>query len=127
MTEENTNPRSIRLQKLQKIEQLGINAYPHIYNPTINSKELEEKYQSLENEQQTEDVVKVAGRVKAIRNSGMFMDLYDATGKIQIFSSLENLPESEKEILALLDLGDFIGVEGTRTTFCQHDAFDCLG
>lgn len=113
MTEENTNPRSIRLQKLQKIEQLGINAYPHIYNPTINSKELEEKYQSLENEQQTEDVVKVAGRVKAIRNSGMFMDLYDATGKIQIFSSLENLPESEKEILALLDLGDFIGVEGT--------------
>ena len=109
----NLDPRSTRLEKLKKIEQLGLNAYPHIYQPDFTSKTLNEKYADLANEQQTDDKVKVAGRIKAIRNSGMFMDLYDETGKIQIFSSLENLPDSEKNILSLLDLGDIIGVEGT--------------
>ena len=95
----NLDPRSTRLEKLKKIEQAGINAYPHIYQPDFTSKTLNEKYADLANEQQTDDKVKVAGRIKAIRNSGMFMDIYDETGKIQIFSSLENLPESENSTL----------------------------
>ncbi|MBE6450284.1 MAG: lysine--tRNA ligase [Alphaproteobacteria bacterium] len=109
----NLDQRLMRLEKLKKIEARGINAYPHIYRPNFTSATLNEKYASLANEEQTNDVVMVAGRIKAIRNSGMFMDIYDETGKIQIFSSLENLPDEEKEILSLLDLGDFVGVEGT--------------
>lgn len=109
----NLDQRSMRLEKLKKIEALGLNAYPHIYRPTFTSATLNEKYAALANEEQTDDVVFVAGRIKAIRNSGMFMDIYDSTGKIQIFSSLEHLPDDEKEILSLLDLGDFVGVEGT--------------
>lgn len=109
----NMDQRSMRLEKLKKIEALGLNAYPHIYRPTFTSASLNEKYAALANEEQTDDVVFVAGRIKAIRNSGMFMDIYDSTGKIQIFSSLEHLPDDEKEILSLLDLGDFVGVEGT--------------
>lgn len=108
-----TDQRQARLEKLKKLQSKGINAYPPIYRPTFTSASLNEKYASLANEEQTSDVVKVAGRIKAIRNSGMFMDIYDSTGKVQIFSSLEHLPESEKEILSLLDLGDFVGVEGT--------------
>ena len=110
---QNLDQRSMRLEKLKRIESKGLNAYPHIYRPNFTSASLNEKYADLPNEEQTQDVVRVAGRIKAIRNSGMFMDIYDTTGKIQIFSSLENLPESEKEILALLDIGDFVGVEGT--------------
>lgn len=105
--------RETRLEKLKKIEEKGLNAYPHIYRPDFTAEKLQQKYAELANEEQSEDIVKVAGRIKAIRNSGMFMDIYDETGKIQIFSSLEHLPETEKEILALLDLGDFVGVEGT--------------
>ena len=108
-----TDQRQNRLEKLKKLEAKGLNAYPQIYKPDFTSALLNEKYKDLANEEQTNDVVKVAGRIKAIRNSGMFMDVYDTTGKIQIFSSLENLPEDEKEILALLDIGDFVGVEGT--------------
>ncbi|MGN1091916.1 MAG: lysine--tRNA ligase [Alphaproteobacteria bacterium] len=108
-----TDQRQNRLEKLKKLEAKGINAYPQIYKPDFTSAKLNEKYKDLANEEQTSDVVKVAGRIKAIRNSGMFMDVYDTTGKIQIFSSLENLPETEKEILCLLDIGDFVGVEGT--------------
>ncbi len=105
--------RSIRLEKLKKLENLGINAYPHVYQPTDTSVDLNKKYAELPNDTQTDDVVKVAGRIKAIRNSGMFMDLYDDTGKVQIFCSLEHLPQNEKDILALMDVGDFLGVEGT--------------
>ena len=36
--------------------------------------------------EETEDFYSVAGRVMAIRNTGMFIDLMDTTGKIQIFS-----------------------------------------
>ena len=34
---------------------------------------------------ETEDAYSVAGRIMAMRNSGMFMDLMDSSGKIQIF------------------------------------------
>ena len=113
MTDEILDQKKARLDKLAALESKGINAYPQEYRPTYTSEALNEKYKDLPNDTQTEDVVRVAGRIRAIRNSGMFMDVYDATGKVQIFSSLENLPAEEKEILALLDLGDIIGVEGT--------------
>ena len=37
------------------------------------------------------NAVRVAGRIRAIRNSGMFIDLHDASGKIQIFSHKDYL------------------------------------
>ncbi len=114
MTEEitGTEQRQVRLSKLKKMEEQGINAYPQIYRPTITAKALEEKYATLENDVQTEDVVKVAGRVKAIRNSGMFIDLYDPSGKVQIYTSLEHITPEQQNMLDLLDIGDIIGVEG---------------
>lgn len=105
--------RQIRVEKLKNMEAKGINAYPQIYRPTDTSASLREKYASLPNDTQTDDVVKVAGRVRAVRNSGMFIDVYDATGKIQIYTSLEQATESMKEMLGFLDIGDIIGVEGT--------------
>ncbi len=105
--------REIRLEKLRKLEARGINAYPQIYRPTTTSAELGTKYADLPNDVQTQDVVSVAGRIRAIRNSGMFIDIYDAGGKIQIYTSKENASDETKEILDLLDIGDFIGVEGT--------------
>ena len=112
MLNPSTEQRQIRIEKLKQIQKMGINPYPQIYKPTINSAKLIEKYADLPNETQTEDVVKVAGRVKAIRNSGMFMDVYDSSGKIQIFCSKELLPEIELKKIDLIDIGDFIGVTG---------------
>ncbi len=104
--------RQIRVGKLAQLEAKGINAYPQIYRPTDTSADLKEKYADLPNDTQTEDVVLVAGRVRAIRNSGMFMDIYDATGKVQIYTSLEQASDETKELLSLLDIGDIIGVKG---------------
>ncbi len=105
--------RRIRIEKLKAIEATGLNAYPQIYRPTDTSAGLNATFADLPNDTQTDTVVKVAGRIRAIRNSGMFMDIYDATGKVQIYTSLENASETTKQILSWLDIGDIIGVEGT--------------
>ena len=49
----------------------------------------------------------------AIRNTGMFIDLMDASGKIQVFSHKENLSEDQMKILKLLDIGDIVGFYGS--------------
>ena len=105
--------RQVRLNKLRAMEDKGINPYPHTFKPTATSATLSEKYAELPADTQTEDVVLVAGRVRAIRNSGMFMDLYDVTGKVQIYTSKEHSEESVLQMLDMIDIGDMIGVKGT--------------
>lgn len=105
--------RQIRLEKLKKLEDMGLNAYPHCYKPNATSKSLSEKYAELAPDTQTEDVVSVAGRVRAVRNSGMFIDIFDTTGKVQIYTSKEHSEQSVLDLLDLIDIGDVIGVTGT--------------
>ena len=105
--------RQVRLKKLEKLTEMGINAYPQIYRPTDTAQTLADKYETLPNDTVTEDKVKVAGRIRAIRNSGMFIDIYDSTGKVQIYTSKNESSAELLEMLDLLDIGDIIGVEGT--------------
>lgn len=53
----------------------------------------------------------VTGRIRAIRNSGMFMDIYDTAGKMQIYSK-EFLAENHQLVLKNLHIGDIIAVRG---------------
>ncbi|MEC9237007.1 MAG: lysine--tRNA ligase, partial [Pseudomonadota bacterium] len=64
----------------------GVDPYPHEYRPTHQAAELQDKYADLADGTETEDQVCVAGRIMALRNNGMFIDLQDNSGKIQIFS-----------------------------------------
>ncbi|MDR1691571.1 MAG: lysine--tRNA ligase [Rickettsiales bacterium] len=112
----NNPQRDSRLQKLAQLEELGINAYPHIFKPTAKAAQIAEKYKDLAPETKTEDTVKVAGRVYAYRNSGMFMDIQDEPGKIQIFAYKGELDELNQKILKSISVGDIIGVEGTIST-----------
>ncbi len=105
--------RQTRIQKLADLADKGVNPYPYSFDKDINASDLQEKYKDLEAGVETEDTYSVAGRVMAIRNSGMFIDLTDATGKIQIFSHKENLPEEQMKILKLIDIGDIVGFKGT--------------
>ena len=80
-----------RLVKLENIMNSGIEAYPHSYKPDAKAGKLQEKYKDLPDGTDTEDNVCVAGRIMANRNSGMFIDLLDDSGKIQIFSHKANV------------------------------------
>ncbi len=105
--------REIRIQKLTDLVDMGVNPYPYTFDKTANANTLQEKYKDLESGVETEDRYSVAGRVMAIRNTGMFIDLMDSTGKIQIFSHKNNLPEDKMKILKLIDVGDIVGFTGT--------------
>jgi len=108
-----TDPRQAKEHKLQQLIEKGVNPYPANYDRTHHVGEIQTKYESLENGEETEDLVRVAGRIMAIRNNGMFIDLMDASGKVQIFCHKESMDEEALEQLKLYDIGDIIGAEGT--------------
>jgi lysyl-tRNA synthetase, class II len=102
----------VRRQKLDRLRELGVDPYPTRFHRTNTSAELAARYADLPPDTETGERATVAGRVYASRNSGMFMDLHDASGKIQIFSHKDVTSEESLALLPLIDLGDIIGVEG---------------
>ena len=108
-----TDQEKSRYEKLKKIEELGINPYPHKFDVKNTAEGLQEKYKDLPSGEETKDVAHVAGRIRANRNSGMFIDLVDGSGKIQVFSHEDHLDEMSKKLLPLLDIGDVVGIKGT--------------
>jgi lysyl-tRNA synthetase class 2 len=104
--------RSIRIGKRDSLKALGIEPYPYSFERTHEAGQLERRYTGLAPGAETEDRVRVAGRIRAMRNSGMFIDLHDASGKIQIFCHKDLLGPEAIGIVRLLDIGDLIGIEG---------------
>ena len=103
-----------RRESLQKLRDLGIDPYPAALFP-VNSSAKEIKKDFEDGKQ-----VCIAGRMMSQRVMGKasFAELQDASGRIQIYINRDEIcPEEDKtrynEIFKkLLDLGDFIGVEG---------------
>jgi len=94
-----------RLKKLNNIQRLGINPYPAKSN---------RKHEiSIARKMMGKKVV-VAGRLRSLRPHGKitFADLEDASGKIQLFFSQEQLKGEKYEFLSNLDLGDFLESSG---------------
>jgi lysyl-tRNA synthetase class 2 len=104
--------RRVRLEKLAALRGMGVEPYPVSFARTAEAAELDARHADLPAGTETEDRVRVAGRIRAIRNSGMFIDLHDASGKIQIFCHKDFLSSEQLVLLRLLDIGDLIGAEG---------------
>lgn len=112
MTTETNIHRESRLAKLHALEAEGYNPYPYRFRPENYAADLQEKYKDLEAGTDTEDRVTVAGRAMAVRNSGMFIDLKDKSGKIQVFCHKNHLDEENLARLKNLDVGDMVGISG---------------
>lgn len=99
------NLRKVRLEKLEKIRKLGINPYPNKFGKTDIS---------VARNKPLNENVKIAGRVTSFRGHGklVFADIVDQSGKIQSLFKFDILGEEKIKLLELLDVGDFIGVEG---------------
>jgi lysyl-tRNA synthetase class 2 len=104
--------REVRIGKRDRLKGLGIEPYPYGFERSHEAQEIERRYEGLAPGTETKDRVRVAGRIRAMRNSGMFIDLHDASGKVQIFCHRDLLGPGATEIVRLLDMGDIIGVEG---------------
>ncbi len=113
MTDTDDDPfRRVRLDKLETLRGMGIDPYPVSFSRSEEANLLERRYADLPAGSETDDAVRVAGRIRAMRNSGMFIDLHDASGKIQVFSHKDYLSPDSLALLRLFDIGDVIGVEG---------------
>ena len=100
--------KKVRLEKEQKLKDLGINVHPERYEITHSLKDVRKLEEGAKN-------VRVAGRVMSKRKMGKisFMDLRDLEGKIQLVFKRDDLGEENYKLLhATVDIGDFIGVEG---------------
>ena len=112
MTVESTLHRDSRLAKLHTLEERNYNPYPYRFKPNAYAADLQDKYKDLPAGTDTEDRVTIAGRAMAVRNSGMFIDLKDKSGKIQVFCHKNHLSEDELALLKCLDVGDIVGITG---------------
>jgi lysyl-tRNA synthetase class 2 len=104
--------RDARLAKLEGLRALGVDPYPYAFARSHEAAELERGHADLPPGAETGEQVRVAGRIMAMRNSGMFIDLHDASGKIQVFCHKDFLPPQGQQTVRLLDIGDLIGVAG---------------
>jgi lysyl-tRNA synthetase class 2 len=107
----------IRLEKLKKLEELGVDIYPYHFDRSAEFKELIEthKESSGEDLEALKKEVKIAGRVTAIRKMGKsaFLHLFDGEAKLQIYIRKDMVQEKDFQVYKLLDIGDIIGAEGT--------------
>jgi lysyl-tRNA synthetase class 2 len=103
-----------RRESLQKLRDLGLDPYPAALFPVNSSaKEIKSDFEDGK-------LVCIAGRMMSQRVMGKasFAELQDASGRIQIYINRDEICPGEDKTLyneifkKLLDLGDFIGVEG---------------
>ena len=108
----------VRREKLSKLRALGINPYPADLFPVTHSSA------KVKSDFSEGTKVVLAGRLmrKKIQGKAAFAELQDSEGRIQIYINRDEVCPGEDKSLyndvfkKLLDLGDFIGIEGTLFT-----------
>ena len=98
-----------RLEKLDQLIDNGINPYPVKFNSTHLNQEIIKNFSDYEGKS-----VVIAGRIMVIRKMGKasFFQVMDSSGKIQIFIRRDDIGDASYSNFKLLDIGDFIGIEG---------------
>jgi lysyl-tRNA synthetase class 2 len=106
----------VRKKKLEDLRALGINPYGQRYEAADKAADIHASYGAASKEtlEERRVNVKLAGRIIAFRSFGKaaFAHIQDSTGKIQVYMKKDVLGEDKFKLMNLLDIGDFIGVEG---------------
>ena len=104
----------IRREKLKSIREMGINPYPaDLFPVDSNAQDIKDKYEEGKR-------VVIAGRMMSIKIQGKasFGELQDSSGRVQVYFNRDEIcPEEDKSkyndlFKKLIDLGDFVGIEG---------------
>ena len=102
---------AVRREKLGKIRELGIDPFGAKFDTTTTPGKLKADFAD-------EKAVTIAGRLLAIRDMGksVFATIGDVEGRIQIYLNKKGVSETDWDLYQLLDLGDWIGVDGESFT-----------
>jgi lysyl-tRNA synthetase class 2 len=108
--------RQARIEKLQKLQALGLDVWPRKAERTHGIKDIVADHAESSNEQleAAPQVVSVMGRVIAVREMGksVFAHLTENGEKLQVYFRMNELEAPGWEVVKLLDIGDFISVTG---------------
>jgi lysyl-tRNA synthetase, class II len=114
--------RATRLDKANKLKELGMNPYAYNWTSTHQAAALQTEYADLASGAEVDVPVSIAGRILARRVMGKlaFFSLQDETGTIQLFLSkpqieagMPAVADAFTHLKQLTDVGDIIGVNGT--------------
>ena len=106
-----------RLAKLDELRELGVEPFPTRYRVEESVCAAKSRFADITAEELDAEKpeVRLAGRLRAVRGHGKvsFVDLSDGAEQFQLYLRRDDLDETSWKIFKLLDLGDFLGVEGT--------------
>ncbi len=99
---------ALRRKKLEALRAKGIDPFGSRFEASGSIAEVRGQFKEGE-------ALRAAGRITAHRDMGKshFLDVRDATGRIQIYIHAKEVGPELMDLFRLLDIGDFIGVEGT--------------
>ncbi len=105
-----------RQANLEELASLGVAVYPHRFDRRHTVGELVDAHGGKsrdELEAERPDTV-TSGRILAIRSFGKanFLSISDGRSSIQVYVRHDSLPSLDFQVFTLLDLGDWVGVEG---------------
>jgi lysyl-tRNA synthetase class 2 len=100
-----------RREKLQELVKRGVVPFAYRFDRSGTARDVVLAYRSDDDRA----AHRLAGRLVALRPHGKttFAHLADQSGKIQLYFKLDDLGAAAYDVVSLLDLGDFVGVEGT--------------
>ncbi len=105
-----------RLAKLDELRELGLEPYPTRYRVEESIRDAKRRFADTTSEalEEGRPEVRLAGRLRAVRGHGKvsFVDLSDGAEQFQLYLRRDDLDEISWKAFKLLDLGDFLGVEG---------------
>ncbi len=117
MPEERSELETNRLEKLQKMQESGLNPFPPRAHVTHTTFEAIHAFEATEQLSEAPEInVTLAGRIRAMRPMGKlcFAHIEDRDGRCQLFFRVDELGEEQMQFLQQnFDLGDFIEASGT--------------
>ncbi len=106
-----------RRAKLDALIELGQDPFPRRYRVESSVSQIRARFEdkSAEELEAEKPPVRIAGRLRAVRGHGKvsFADLSDGGSQLQLYLRKNDLDENSWSVFKQLDLGDFLGVEGT--------------
>ena len=102
---------AIRRQKLQALRDQGVDPFGQAFETSGTVAEVRDAFTEGQ-------AVTLAGRITAYRDMGKsrFLDISDIGGRMQVYLNSKELDETTLAVTAQLDIGDFVGVQGTCFT-----------
>lgn len=103
--------RTIRIDKVRKLREMGIDPYPFRFQRTHHVAQAIEERDGLAS---SETIIALAGRIVSLRKHGhtAFGHLKDGTGSLQFYIRDDEVEDKDFAVFKMLDVGDIIGLWG---------------